>query len=84
MKRCAFLLLLAGRFVPLVSAQDREHMQLGVFADYFPLAQTNNNFGGGGALASFQTFKELKLEAQMSCDFNQTFTEGFADTSTGT
>jgi hypothetical protein len=44
------------------------------------LAQTNNNFGGVGALASFQAFKELKLEAQMSYDFNQTFT----DSGTGT
>lgn len=46
----------------------------------FRLAQTNNNFGGVGALASFQAFKELKLEAQMSYDFNQTFT----DSGTGT
>jgi hypothetical protein len=39
-------------------------VQLGVFADYFRLAQTDNNFGG--ALASFQAFEEPKLEAQMS------------------
>ena len=80
MKRCAFLLLFAGCFVPLASAQDREHNQFGVFADYFRLSQTDNNFGGVGALASFQAFKELKLEAQMSYDFNQTFT----DSGTGT
>jgi hypothetical protein len=36
------------------------------------------------ALASLQAFKEIKLEAQMSYDFNQAFTEGFTDTSTGT
>jgi hypothetical protein len=84
MKRCAFLLLLAGCVVPLASAQDREHIQLEVFADYFRLAQTDNNFGGVGALASFQAFEELKLEAQMSYDFNQTFTEGFTDTGTVT
>jgi hypothetical protein len=80
MKRCAFSLLVAGCVVPLASAQDREHIQLGVFADYFRLAQTDNNFSGVGALASFQAFKELKLEAQMSYDFNQTFTEGFTGT----
>ncbi len=84
MKRCVFLLLLAGCVVPLASAQDREHIQLEVFADYFRLAQTDNNFGGVGALASFQAFKELKLAAQMSYDFNQTFTEGFTDTGTVT
>jgi hypothetical protein len=84
MERLSFLLFVASCFVPLASAQDGEHVQLGVFADYFRLAQTDNNFGGVGALASFQAFKEIKLEAQMSYDFNQTFTEGCTDTSTGT
>jgi hypothetical protein len=32
MKRCAFSLLLTGCVVPLAFAQDREHIQLGVFA----------------------------------------------------
>jgi hypothetical protein len=77
MKRVALLLFVAVCFVPLASAQDGEHVQVGVFADYFRLAQTDNNFAGVGALASFQAFKEIKLEAQMSYDFNQTFTEGF-------
>lgn len=84
MKRFAFLILLAGTFVPLASAQDQEHVQLGVFADYLRLAQTDNNFGGIGARVSFQAFKELKLEGEMSYDFSQTFTEGFTDIGTGT
>jgi hypothetical protein len=84
MKRLALLLFLAACFVPFASAQDNEHVQFGVFADYFRLAQTDTNFGGVGALASFQAFKQIKLEAQMSYDFNQTFTEGFTDTGTGT
>ncbi len=83
MKRVAFLLFLASCVVPLASAQDGDHVELGVFADYFRLAQTDNNFGGVGALASFQVYKEIKLEGQMSYDFNQAFTEGFTDTSTG-
>jgi len=86
MKRFALLVLLAGSFVPLASAQegDQEHVQLGVFADYLRLAQTDNNFGGVGARLSFQAFKEIKLEGEMSYDFNQTFTEGFTDVGTGT
>jgi hypothetical protein len=83
MKRFAILLLLAVGFVPLASAQDGEHLQLGVFADYLRLSQTDNNFGGVGARVSFQAYKEIKLEGQMSYDFNQTFTEGFTDTGTG-
>ena len=84
MKRVALLLFLAVSFVPLASAQDGEHVQLGVFADYLRLSQTDNNFGGVGARVSFQAYKEIKLEGQMSYDFNQTFTEGFTDTGTGT
>jgi hypothetical protein len=53
MKGLAFLLFLAGCLVPVVSAQEEEHVQVGVFADYFRLAQTDNNFGGVGALVSF-------------------------------
>jgi hypothetical protein len=39
MKGFAFLLFLAGCLVLLASAQDEEHVQVGVFADYFRLAQ---------------------------------------------
>jgi hypothetical protein len=84
MRRFAFILLFAGCFSPLASAQDNEHVQVGVFADYLRLSQTDNNFGGVGARVSFRAYKELKLEGEMSYDFNQTFTEGFTDTSTGT
>ncbi|HXM14735.1 MAG TPA: hypothetical protein VN933_05795 [Candidatus Eremiobacteraceae bacterium] len=83
MKRLAFLLLLAGCVVPLAQAQDDEHVQVGVFADYLRLDQTGNNFAGVGARGSFQLYKEIKLEGEMSYDFVQTFTEGFADPSTG-
>jgi hypothetical protein len=75
-KRLALFIFLAGCLVPFASAQDREHVQLGVFADYFRWAQTSSNLGGVGALAGFQAFKQVKLEAQMSYDFTQTFTEG--------
>jgi hypothetical protein len=82
-KRVAYLLFVAACFVPLAAAQDQEHVQVGVFADYLRLSQTDNNFGGVGAQVSFQAYKEFKLEGSMAYDFNQTFTEGFTD-STGT
>ncbi len=84
MKRLALLLFFAGSLVPLASAQsDGEHVQLSVFADYLRLSQTDNNFGGVGARASFQVYKPLKFEAEMAYDFDQAFTEGFTDTTTG-
>jgi hypothetical protein len=83
MKRFALLLFFTGCLVPLASAQDGEHVQVGVFADYLRSSQTDNNFGGVGARIGFQVFKEIKLEGEMSYDFGQTFTEGFTDTGTG-
>jgi hypothetical protein len=84
MKRLVFLLFVATCVVPLASAQDKEHVQVGVFADYFRLSQTDTNFAGVGARLSFQAFKEIKLEGEVGYDFDQAFSEGFTDTSTGT
>jgi len=85
MKRLALLLIFASSIAPLAFAQDDgEHVQVGVFADYLRFSQTDNNFGGVGARASFQAYKRLKFEGQMAYDFNQAFNEGFTDTGTGT
>jgi hypothetical protein len=85
MKRLALLLIFASSIAPLAFAQDDgEHVQVGVFADYLRFSQTDNNFAGVGARASFQAYKRIKLEGQMSYNFNQAFNEGFTDTGTGT
>lgn len=85
MKRLAFLIVLVGCFAPFASAQDdNEHVQVGVFADYFHLSQTHINLGGLGARVGFQAYQRLKFEGQMAYDFDQAFTEGFTDTGTGT
>jgi hypothetical protein len=81
MKRFAFVFLLAGWLVPLASAQETEHFQAGVFADYFRATQTSTNFGGIGARVGWIGYKAFKLEAEMSYDFTQSFNETF---STGT
>ena len=54
MKRVAFLLLfVAGWAVPGAFAQENEHVQVGVFADYFRLSQTDTDLLGVGGRASF-------------------------------
>ena len=83
MKRFAFILLLAGWLVPLASAQETEHIQAGIYADYFRLSQTHTNFGGVGARLGFIAYKSLKLEGEMSYDFTQAFTSGFETGSNG-
>jgi hypothetical protein len=75
MKRFVFLFLLAAGLVPLASAQETEHVQFGVYADYLRFSQTESNFGGVGARLGFVAYKNLKLEAEMAYDFTQTFTE---------
>ena len=85
MKHVAVLLLLiTGWAVPGAFAQDNEHVQVGVFADYFRLSQTDTDLLGVGGRASFVAYKRLKFEAEMSYDFSRTFTEGFTDNATGT
>jgi hypothetical protein len=83
MKRFAFFFLLAGWLVPLASAQETEHVQVGIFADYLRLSQTDTNFGGVGARLGVVAFRNIKLEGEMSYDFDQAFTEGFTNTTTG-
>src|ERR1700719_1599461 len=84
MKRAAFLFLFISSWaVPGAFAQDNEHVQVGVFADYFRLSQTDTDLLGVGGRASFVAYKRLKFEAEMSYDFSRAFTEGFTDNSTG-
>jgi hypothetical protein len=83
MKRFAFLFTLAGWLVPLASAQETEHVQVGIFADYLRLAQTDTNYAGIGARVGVIAYHSVKLEGEMSYDFDQAFTESFRDSTTG-
>jgi hypothetical protein len=83
MRRIALLIVVAGFSVaPIAHAQD--HAEAGIFAEYFKLQQTRSNFAGIGGRAAVNVVKNVQIEAEMSYDFNQVFTEGFANTSGGT
>ena len=85
MKRVAFFMLIVlGCIVPGAKAQEKEHFQAGIFADYFNLNQTHTNFGGLGIRASVIGYDRLKFEAEMAYDFGRPITEGFRDNGTGT
>src|SRR5258708_20298487 len=73
MKRVALLLFFAGWLVPLASAQD--HFQVGAYADYFRLSQTNTNMAGIGGRVGYKAFSHVMLEGEMSYDFDQAFTD---------
>jgi hypothetical protein len=79
MKRMLLMLCLGVLFVPGVRAQG-DHIEAGVFADYFRMSQTSNNYLGIGARAGLSLFPHVKLEGEMAYDFNQ----GFGEVTTGT
>lgn len=84
MRRVLLLLIGAVLLAPGVWAQEFDHINLGVYADYFRSNQTGTNMAGLGGRAGVKVFPHVKLEAEMSYDFNQVFTEGFTNTSGGT
>src|SRR5260370_20928488 len=77
MKRVAFLLFLTGWLVPLASAQD--HFQVGAYADYFRLSQTNTNMAGLGGRVGYKAFSHVMLEGEISYDFDPRFTDNCVD-----
>jgi hypothetical protein len=74
MKRILLMLLLAGWLVPVASAQ---HVEIGAYGDYLHVSQTDANLAGLGGRLGFNVSPVLEFEAQMSYDFEQTFSEGF-------
>jgi hypothetical protein len=84
MKRVIFMLILAGALAPLGFAQDLDHGEVGAFADYFHVGQTNTNFVGLGGRLALKPSRYFGFEAEMNYDFDQDFNEGFNNTGTGT
>jgi len=68
---------------PLVVAQTEggDHVELGVFADYFNLSRTSPhiNFVGVGGRAGFNVHPNVQIEAEMSYDFARNFTSTFSN-----
>jgi len=77
-----FLLSLPFTSAPIVMAQGHsDHIEVGVFADYFRPsdAAPNRNFIGLGARAAFNLHSSVQLEAEMAYDFKRTFNTEFTD-----
>ena len=63
---------------PAMVAQD--HVELGVYADYVRLKHADNaNFWGLGGRVGFNVHSHVQLEAEMSYDFDQAFTNTFTN-----
>jgi hypothetical protein len=86
MKRIFALVMLVICFAaPSLMAQaissGGDHIELGVFADYFKLSRTTPdiNFVGLGGRAGFNVSSHVQLEAEMSYDFKRNFTSTFSN-----
>ena len=84
MKRLLLLMGLALLSVPSLNAQtEYDHVQVGVFADYFRSNPTSSNMFGVGGRVAVGVVPYVKLEAEMAYDFSHVFREGFDDSTTG-
>lgn len=60
----------------LAQSSDYDHVEVGVFADYFNLARTipHINYVGIGGRAAFNVRSNVQIEAEMAYDFRRNFT----------
>lgn len=83
MKRIGWILLvLVGLVAPsCLMAQDYDHGEVGVFADYFRLSRPNPqiNFVGLGGRLGINVSPHVALEGEMSYDFKRNFTSTFSN-----
>lgn len=72
-------LLLAAPSLMAQSSED--HVEVGIFADYFNLSRTDPhiNFVGLGGRAGFNVRSNVQIEAEMAYDFKRNFTTTFSD-----
>jgi opacity protein-like surface antigen len=84
MKRTVFLVLAASLLLtPALFAQalSGDHVEVGVFTDYFGLERTkpHTNYVGLGARAAFNLRPDWQLEGEMNYDFKRDFTSAFSN-----
>ena len=52
-----------------------DHVEIGIFGEFFRVSQTETNLAGLGGRASFNITPLIQLEAEAGYDFDQVFTE---------
>src|ERR1700756_5870826 len=62
-------------------AQSDDHIEVGVFADYFNLSHTSPhiNYVGVGGRAAFNVRSTIQIEAEMAYDFDRNFSSSFSN-----
>jgi len=57
--------------------QEKDHLELGVYGEFYRFDQANIDLAGAGARLSVNVKPLIQLEAEMTYDFSQVFTEKF-------
>jgi len=86
MKCAVCLVVLALCFcAPSLMAQSSDHVNIGIFAEYFNLSRTSphTNFVGLGGRAGFNVHPNVQLEAEMGYDFERAFVSTFTNGASG-
>jgi len=65
----------------MAQAVEGDHVEVGVFADYFRLDRTDPtlNYAGLGGRLAFNVHPNIQLEAEMAYDFDRSYTNVFSD-----
>jgi hypothetical protein len=84
MRRFGYFILAAFLFVPSIFAQETDHVNIGIFGNYIRLNDGGLNLAGVGGQVSFNILPVVQFEAESAYDFDQAFTQGFRNSSTGT
>jgi hypothetical protein len=79
MKRSFYLLVLLSFLAPGVVAQSLDHIDVGVYGNFFGLSDIDINLAGVGARASVHVFPLVRLEAESAYNFESAFSQGFND-----
>jgi hypothetical protein len=83
-KRFLYLILAASSVAPGAYAQDSsDHLNVGVYGNFFRLSDGDFNLAGVGARVSVNIAPAAQLEAESAYDFEQTLSQGFTNTATG-
>ena len=78
------LLLAAPAALAQTAYESADHVEAGVYGNFFRLNDARVNFAGLGGRAAFNVNPYLQFEAEMGYDFAQTFTERFSNATTVT
>jgi hypothetical protein len=78
-KRTFYLIFCLSFFAPGVLAQSLDHINAGVYGNFFQLNNSNIDLAGVGARVSFRVFPMVQLEAESTYNFESAFSQGFND-----